>query len=211
MYNAQNILQFWTRIMTLIRLLFFPFLISIALSSCASLTKEECLTSDWLVVGERDGSSGFEPRGQFNRHVKACERVNVIPDHSLWHQGYQRGLVNYCTPANGLRVGQSGSTYHEVCPAVTETGFLHGYVLGDREHKARLRISSLESSISSLQNEIDILLDKLGSVSSGDAGSQRRKIDRKREKISDLSFEKEQAVYNLSTTQQAVTQFRRSL
>ena len=197
--------------MTLIRLLFFPLLISIALSSCASLTKEECLTSDWRVVGERDGSSGFEPRGQFNRHVKACKRVNVIPDHSLWHQGYQRGLVNYCTPANGLRVGQAGSTYHEVCPTVSEPGFLQGYVLGYQEHKARDHISSLESRISSLQNEIDILLDKLGSASSGDKGSVRREIDHKREKIGDLSFEKEQAVYNLSTTQQAVAQFQRSL
>ncbi len=169
------------------------------------------MTSDWRVVGERDGSSGFEPRGQFKRHVKACERVSIIPDHNLWHQGYQRGLVNYCTPANGLRVGQSGSTYHRVCPAVSEPGFLQGYVLGDQEHKAQLRISSLKSSISSVQNEIDILLDKIGSVSSGDAGSLRRKINYKREKISDLSIEKEQAVYNLSTIQQAVTQFRRSL
>ncbi len=197
--------------MTLIRLLFLLFFISIVLSSCASLTKEECLTSDWLVVGERDGSSGFEPRGQFNRHVKACERVNVIPDHSAWHQGYQRGLVNYCTPANGLRVGQYGSTYHEVCPATTEPGFLQGYALGDQEHKARLRISSLGSSISSQQSDIDILLDQLGSASSGDARSLRQEIDHKREKISDLSFEKEQAVYHLSRTQQAVTQFQRSL
>ncbi len=181
------------------------------LSSCASLTKEECLDSEWGGVGKRDGSSGFEPRRQFNRHVKACKRVGVIPDQSLWYQGYQSGLANYCTPTSGLRVGQSGRTYYDVCPATSEPGFMRGYVLGDQEHKASLSVNSLETNIASLQNELDTLLDQLGSASSDDARSLRQKINHKRNEIADLRQEKEHEVYNLQTIKRTVIRFQRSL
>lgn len=151
------------------------------MASCASLTKEECLVSDWQVIGQRDGEQGYDPQRQFRRHITACEKVKVTPDHVLWSQGYQQGLVRYCTPVKGLVVGQQGAVYNNVCPAYSERGFMRGYRLGKTENSVKSKINSLESQSGSLKTEIDILLEKVTKADPTQAQVLRVDINQKRE------------------------------
>ena len=96
----------------------------IALSACQTLSKEECVAADWTVIGETDGAAGHAPQDRFARHVKACAKAGITPNQTAWNQGYQAGLVRYCTPANGLRVGEAGNIYANVCPLDKSAAFL---------------------------------------------------------------------------------------
>lgn len=127
--------------------------VGIALSACQTLSKEECVAADWTVIGETDGTAGHAPQDRFARHVKACAKAGITPNQTAWNQGYQAGLVRYCTPANGLRVGEAGNIYANVCPLDKSAAFLSGYNLGKRAHGIRSDINSRKSAISRRQAE----------------------------------------------------------
>ncbi|MCC5957457.1 MAG: DUF2799 domain-containing protein [Natronohydrobacter sp.] len=120
------------------------------LSACASVSREECLAGDWVSIGQRDGAAGRVGSAQFERHVTACAKVDVTPDRTAWAQGYEVGLRQYCTPLSGLREGEAGHSYRNVCPAATEAGFLRGHDLGLAAYRQRQRISEIEREISEL-------------------------------------------------------------
>lgn len=126
----------------------------LVVSSCQTLSKEECAVADWRVIGEQDGAAGYNPQDRFARHVKACTKAGVAADQTLWYQGYQQGLPRYCTPLNGLSVGSQGKTYANVCPLDLEPGFRQGYDLGRLHHQKKSDISSLESRIRGIEQEI---------------------------------------------------------
>lgn len=177
------------------------------LASCASLTKEECLVSDWQVIGQRDGEQGQDPQRQFRRHITACEKVKVTPDHVLWNQGYQQGLVRYCTPVKGLVVGQQGAVYNNVCPAHSERGFLRGYLLGKTENNVKSSINSLESQTGSLKTEIDTLLEKVTKADPTQAQVLRVDINQKREERDFIQIQKQREIYRLARIERLVEQF----
>lgn len=177
------------------------------LTSCASLTKEECLSSDWQVIGQRDGEQGYDPQRQFRRHIKACEKVNVIPNHELWDQGYRQGLINYCTPIKGLRVGQQGKTYANVCPAQSERDFLRGYQIGSKENSVRAQINSLENQSSTLATEIDNLLEKITAATPAEVINLKVEINQKRFEQEIVQNDKEQELYLLSRIERVIEQF----
>ena len=124
------------------------------LASCQSMTKKECAVADWQMVGQKDGAMGYVPDDRLARHVKACARIGVVPDETLWRKGYEVGLKAYCTPLSGLRNGQMGRDYHNVCPAQTVGDFARGYRLGQAEYRKEREISRTESRISELKSEI---------------------------------------------------------
>nr|WP_245503997.1 DUF2799 domain-containing protein [Rhizobium leguminosarum] len=123
------------------------------LASCNTLSKEECVAADWRVIGESDGAAGYEPQQRFAAHAKSCERVKIVPDQTIWFQGYQAGLVHYCTPLSGLARGQAGSGYANVCPPETAPGFLRGFGLGSKQHELQARLSSMQSDYSNKETE----------------------------------------------------------
>ncbi len=127
------------------------------LASCQSLSKEECQVADWQAIGQSDGAAGYEPQSRFAKHVKACARINIMPDQTLWRHGYDMGLVRYCTPMSGLTAGKAGKSYANVCPPATSTGFLRGYNLGHAAYSKERQINSEESTISRLRYDISDL------------------------------------------------------
>lgn len=122
----------------------------ILISACASVSREECLEGDWVSIGQRDGAAGRVGSAQFERHVTACAKIDVTPDRAAWAQGYEVGLRQYCTPLSGLRAGEAGDSYRNVCPAGTEAGFLRGHDLGLAAYRQRQRISEIEREINEL-------------------------------------------------------------
>jgi len=162
--------------------------LSALLTSCQTMSKEECAVADWRVIGEQDGAAGYNPQDRFARHVKACTKAGVAADQTLWYQGYQQGLPRYCTPLNGLTVGSQGKSYANVCPIELDAGFREGYDLGRIHHQKKSEISSLESRIRAVEQEIRDD-EELIRTAKADPREAYRRIDANRWKIRDMERE----------------------
>lgn len=122
------------------------------LSACATgMGKDECVAADWRTIGYEDGLRGF-PADRIGAHRVACARHQVTPDLAAYTEGRARGLVEYCQPRNGYRVGLNGSGYANVCPAPTEAGFLNGYQWGRQVHDARADLRGTQARLRSARD-----------------------------------------------------------
>ncbi|WP_319784053.1 DUF2799 domain-containing protein [Oceanisphaera sp. IT1-181] len=122
----------------------------ILLTGCASMSKQECLTANWLDQGFRDGRSG-QPLTRIVDHRQACTKVGVIPKDTLYFQGRDQGIVHYCTSENGLAVGRQGHPYRNACPAALEHKFLVSYKQGKQLYEAEQRIEALSQDTHQLE------------------------------------------------------------
>lgn len=93
------------------------------LSGCAALDKNDCLKADWFRIGYADGTRGY--RGtRIDAHREACAGQGVKPDSVAYEKGRQKGLTQWCTPANGHRIGLQNGLYNGVCPKDLEPAFV---------------------------------------------------------------------------------------
>lgn len=122
-------------------------------TSCATLTKEECATSDWQTLGRSDGASGYA-LSRIDQHCSACDKHKLPVDATLWMSGWEEGIRLYCTRENGLVQGREGRTYYNSCPPELKADFEPAYFVAKRLHDAR-------SSRDGLSSELDSLLRKL--------------------------------------------------
>ncbi len=126
----------------------------VALTGCASMTEEECLTANWYERGVMDGRNG-QNRDYVQDHHEACAKVGVIPDDAAWRRGHSYGIREYCTPDNGERVGRQGRGYNHSCPVELESGFLQRYRPAYRVYQAEQRVNSLNSDIQNKERALD--------------------------------------------------------
>lgn len=157
----------------------------LVLTSCQTMSKEECAVADWRVIGEQDGAAGYNPQDRFARHAKACTKAGVAADQTSWYQGYQQGLPRYCTPLNGLSVGSQGQSYANVCPVNLDSGFREGYDLGRTHYEKKREMNNLESRIRSLEYSIRED-EKLLAAGTEDRRAVERRIDDNRRSIRDM-------------------------
>lgn len=123
-------------------------LLCLALSGCASLSKEACLQGDWGGIGYDDGSKGrFHSR--LVDHEQACFEFNITPDEKSYMRGWNDGVQIYCTEQNGYDEGEDMKDYEWVCPKKLEPGFLKGYLMGldAVENKLCRELSKLDRKI----------------------------------------------------------------
>lgn len=114
------------------------------LSSCATMSKEQCLRGDWGQVGFQDGEQG-RAQSRLDDHAKACAKAGVAPDPAVYFAARDQGLKLYCTQDRGFREGRTGQSYAGVCPPGPERGFLVGYADGQLVHAAASRLSQAVS------------------------------------------------------------------
>jgi hypothetical protein len=69
----------------------------------------------------------------------------------------QEGLLQYCVPANGYRLGDSGRAFNAVCPTGTERAFRAAYNTGRDIYLARSQVNGTHSLIQSKQQAIQTL------------------------------------------------------
>lgn len=128
--------------------MFRPFAVAtcvLILSSCASLSPEQCKNADWRQIGYTDGANG-EPAGRLQEHASACAKAEVKPDLDAYLSGRMEGLLSYCQPENGFEVGRRGRPDNVGdCPPHLRAPFLDQYRQG-RE------INGLESEVQRLRN-----------------------------------------------------------
>lgn len=124
------------------------------LASCATMSEEDCLTANWRSIGANDGSDGAAYSRLSNR-VEQCREHGVEANITEYNAGYERGLVSYCTPANGFRVGSNGSSYNGVCPIEAEGQFLAAYNEGRELYRLRNELRYAENALQNLYSRID--------------------------------------------------------
>ena len=98
-------------------------------AGCASVSKEDCLLTDWYEIGRMDGRQG-KPRTVFQGRAKACLEHGISANRQAYYKGHDQGLMYYCTEQNGFELGQKGFSYNSVCPLQLEPKFRAGYNKG---------------------------------------------------------------------------------
>ncbi|MCH7498790.1 MAG: DUF2799 domain-containing protein [Nitrospinae bacterium] len=159
--------------MNIIRLA-FCLLILLAVSSCATMNKSECLEADWQVIGLEDGAAG---RGlaYIGTHRKACAEHGVTPNLEQYNIGREAGLKQFCTYKNGYRQGSRGSSSSDVCQGALQgpysDGFNRGRVIYDMGKEIDQMVKHLESKKAELAG-INIEIQRVESHLISKAGSR---------------------------------------
>lgn len=123
-----------------------------ALSSCATLTKDECVSVNWAELGRADGAAG-QPSSHIGRHRAACSEHNLPVNEPQWSLGWQQGIRLYCTPDNGLAQGREGRHYANSCPPDLKAGFEAAYHVARAVYDARLARDRLAVELETLRVE----------------------------------------------------------
>lgn len=126
---------------------------ALLLAGCATLDETECRSVDWFQLGARDGADG-SARSRLEEHRKACSEFGLATDDAAWVQGYEAGLLDYCTADNGYRIGRRGGYYGRVCPAREERDFLDAYELGRETYEVEREIAEVDRRAESLQQRL---------------------------------------------------------
>jgi uncharacterized protein DUF2799 len=130
------------------------------LSGCATMSGDECMTSDWSAIGYEDGARGYTT-DRLASHRKACAKHGVTPDFAAYQSGRGQGLVEYCQPSRGFNVGSNGGRYNGVCSVNLEADFLDAYNAGYHLYKLRADVNRTNSSINSKENEQEEIEDRV--------------------------------------------------
>lgn len=84
------------------------------LSSCATLSRDECKVAQWREVGYTDAAQGYSA-ARVADHRSACARVNVAVNLADYTAGYDEGLKLYCQPSVAYRLASQGQAYSSQC------------------------------------------------------------------------------------------------
>jgi len=135
----------------------------LGLSGCASMSADECVTSDWHAIGYEDGARGYTADQLGNRR-KACAKHGVTPDFESYQAGREQGLRQYCQPSRGFSLGAGGSRYNGVCPGDMEADFVDAYNSGHQLYTLRSRVNSATNQINAKKRELEKTHDKIRSA-----------------------------------------------
>lgn len=130
------------------------------LGACATMSGDECMTSDWSAIGYEDGARGYTT-DRLASHRKACAKHGVTPDFAAYQSGRDQGLVEYCQPSRGFNVGSNGGRYRGVCSVNLEADFLDAYNAGHHLYSLRSKVNRANSSINSKEHELEKIEDGL--------------------------------------------------
>lgn len=126
----------------------------LGLSGCATMSADECVTSDWTSIGFEDGSRGYTS-DRLGSHRKACAKHGVTPDFAAYQSGHAQGVEAFCQPGRAFNYGTNGGNYNGVCPADMESEFLDAYNAGHKLYSLRASVNTASSMIYSKEQELD--------------------------------------------------------
>ncbi len=109
-------------------------LLMLLLAGCSSTpvaVVSKCQSADWYEIGRQDGAQG-EPAEKIEARRQECRNHYTEKAEAIYLNGRERGLVEFCTPENGLALGRRGELYYYVCPYNLEVGFTTAFKRGKR-------------------------------------------------------------------------------
>ncbi len=119
----------------------------LALSGCASMSAEECLTADWQAVGYEDGARGASVSAVTSRRQNCAKKANVTVNMAAYMTGRDMGLVEFCQPSNGYALGARGGAYSGVCSGPEEREFTAAFEAGRQLYLLEGAVASTRAQI----------------------------------------------------------------
>lgn len=117
-----------------------PLLALLVVTGCSHIVAKQepiCVGVDWWEAGRTEGVAGVPLKDALTETRQRCEgRI----DYDAFENGHEAGLIDFCTPAQGLALGRNGLPYDHACPSFLEGPFLRNYEAG-------LKLHSLESQV----------------------------------------------------------------
>ncbi len=156
-----------------------------------SVSGDPCRNADWFEVGRVDGLSGIP--AEASTYVGRCLSLGVAIDEELYAGGWQRGLVDYCTPDRAFDAGRSGESYSGVCPKNLETAFLKRFKLGTE-------IANLEKKNILIETEVDRKLSEISILDQALAKSRQAALEAEIQKLRDTIARNENTIRELEGT-----------
>ena len=151
------------------RIFFVFFSTMIAIAGCgggATVSRNQCIASDWQTLGYRDGVNGLRS-SQLLKHQDACVEHGIIPDREGYMAGWNTGVREYCKPNRAFEIGESGAGHDNVCPDGMQTQFTTAYREGRSLYLLRVDVQNLEHQIDHMESRMEQIKTEL--VSSGTA------------------------------------------
>jgi len=115
-----------------------------------------CQATDWWALGFEDGVKGLGA-DQFGNYRRECAPYGVMANITLYREGRDEGLLEYCKPQNGYREGVDGRKYANVCPPGLEGAFLDAYEDGLGLRERRAAVDNAASRLSQARQRADNL------------------------------------------------------
>ena len=100
-----------------------------ALSSCATISEDQCLAGNWAERGYKDGLKG-RSSSRIADYAYVCSEFGVRPDQTAYLANYDQGVSQYCTYERGFARGERGESYNQVCSGDLAIDFAPGYEAG---------------------------------------------------------------------------------
>lgn len=164
-------------------------------AGCATITREECRAEDWATIGKRDGAEGHPP-SRLESHARTCSNFNIAPDPVTYQQGWDEGVLLWCTPENGFRTGRENRGYHGLCPAAVAGPFLEGRAIGGRLGVAERRVAAAENTLREGERQRDQLRNRMERIRDDrtlTADARRDALDEIRDELDDLRWDQDRA------------------
>ena len=145
---------------SIIKHIFILTSITLIISACSTMNKNECLNADWRTIGYSDGARGYNA-SRVGQHQSACAEFGVRPDLNAYNSGREQGLGQYCIPTTGYNRGLSGYRYNGVCARHNEREFVDALNYGLAVYKEAQLLKKLKSEYQKEKNYIHKLEDEL--------------------------------------------------
>lgn len=123
---------------------------ALAITSCATMSPEECRRANWRDVGLRDGLDG-SPLALLAERTSDCAEAKVTVDNVAYLLGRDDGLKTFCRVENALPLGLNGGTYHGVCPPQVDEEFRRRHAIGYNVFFWRNELAQIGSRMQSLE------------------------------------------------------------
>lgn len=135
---------------------FLALSLALTLAGCASMSESQCRVADWYRVGLTDGGSGVE-QTRLADYAEDCGKIGIRPDTTAYRQGWDRGILSYCTPYNGWMAGVNGQhNKASVCQGQAgHEGFAESLRAGLQVHKIKSRMAVNDNELRRLQRLLD--------------------------------------------------------
>lgn len=137
------------------------------LSSCATMSGDECAIADWAALGYEDGQSG-RTLAYKNERAKDCAKHGIGIDHRAYDQARDRGLARYCVAETAYDLGKRGQRYTGVCADHNESVFLLAYEQGNKHGEFIRAVNRINGSIKSGEKELASLEEAFAKLQHGE-------------------------------------------
>ena len=122
------------------------------LNGCAIMSKSECLSANWTVIGQNDGLNG---NGSFmQKRAQACMKHQAVLNTEEYTNGYKKGLKNYCNPQTIFDYAMQGRGNYQSCPMEMQNNLRPYYNAANNFYIANKNLKSIEDTISNAKEKM---------------------------------------------------------